>query len=229
MLLVQFLFWHMKYLDKEEDSMVYQQIQSELQGAKLVIVSKYRSNEQLMYYYALGHRDFAENRVQELVKKYDSLPKDICWHMIGHLQSNKVKYIVPFITMIHSVDTISLLDTIEKECKKINRKVSVCLQFNLAKEETKSGFMLDEWKEVMEYCSHLSYIDVCGIMVMGPHTDDEEAIVRVFKQAQELFVLMQGKYPQIQELSMGMSDDYPFALAHGATMIRVGSKLFENV
>ena len=118
---------------------------------------------------------------------------------------------------------------IEKECMKINRKVSVCLQFNIAKEETKSGFMLDEWKEVMEYCSHLSYIDVCGIMVMGPHTDDKEAIVRVFKQAQELFVLMQGKYPQIQELSMGMSDDYPFALAHGATMIRVGSKLFENV
>ena len=91
--------------------MVYQQIQSELQGAKLVIVSKYRSNEQLMHYYALGHRDFAENRVQELAKKYESLPKDICWHMIGHLQSNKVKYIVPFITMIHSVDSLSLLVT----------------------------------------------------------------------------------------------------------------------
>lgn len=102
--------------------MVYQQILNQLDGAKLVIVSKYRTNDQLLHYYGLGHRDFAENRVQELVRKYEELPKDICWHMIGHLQSNKVKYIVPFITMIHSVDSLSLLDTIEKECKKINRK-----------------------------------------------------------------------------------------------------------
>ena len=219
----------MKYLDKEEGNMVYQQILNQLHGAKLVIVSKYRTNEQLLHYYELGHRDFAENRVQELVRKYEELPKDICWHMIGHLQSNKVKYIVPFITMIHSVDSLSLLDTIEKECKKINRKVAVCLQFNIAKEETKSGFMLDEWKSVMEYCASLANVDVCGIMVIGPHTDDVDAIEKVFTMAKELFLTMQKQYPQIQELSMGMSSDYPIALSCNATMIRVGSVLFENI
>ena len=118
--------------------MVYEQILSELHGSKLIVVSKYRTLEQLQYYYDKGHRDFAENRVQELLVKYESMPKDICWHMIGHLQSNKVKYIVPFIQMIHSVDSISLLDKIEQEAKKVDRIIDVCIQFNLAQEDTKT-------------------------------------------------------------------------------------------
>ena len=218
----------MKYLDKE-DSMVYEQILSQLDTTKLIVVSKYRTLEQLQYYYDKGHRDFAENRVQEMLGKYEAMPKDIRWHMIGHLQSNKVKYIVPFITMIHSVDSLSLLDTIEKEARKINRTIPVCLQFNLAMEDTKCGFMYQQWQEVMEYCNKLSNVQVVGIMVMGPHVDDEKEIRRVFALAKQLLEEIQKVYVNVCELSMGMSDDYPIALDCGATMIRVGSILFENV
>ena len=209
--------------------MVYEQILSELHGSKLIVVSKYRTLEQLQYYYDKGHRDFAENRVQELLVKYESMPKDICWHMIGHLQSNKVKYIVPFIQMIHSVDSISLLDKIEQEAKKVDRIIDVCIQFNLAQEDTKSGFMATDWKDVMKHCEELEYVRVCGIMAMGPHVDDEHEIEVVFKMAKELLDTIHSKYPVVKELSMGMSDDYKLALKNGSTMIRVGSILFENV
>lgn len=209
--------------------MVYEQIVSELQGSKLIVVSKYRTLQQLQYFYDKGHRDFAENRVQELLVKYESMPKDIHWHMIGHLQSNKVKYIVPFISMIHSVDSISLLNKIEQEAKKVNRVIDVCLQFNLALEESKSGFLLSDWEDVMKHSQQLDYVRVCGIMVMGPHVDDENEIARVFAMAKELLDTIQKNYPSVQELSMGMSDDYKIALKNGSTMIRVGSILFENV
>ena len=161
--------------------------------------------------------------------KYESMPKDICWHMIGHLQSNKVKYIVGFIHLIHSVDSLSLLAKINVEAKKVNRVIDVCLQFNLAQEDSKSGFMYSDWEMVMEYSQQLDYVRVCGIMVMGPHVEDEQEIARIFSMAKQLQLQIQAKYPMVKELSMGMSNDYKLALEHGSTMIRVGSILFENV
>lgn len=196
--------------------------------AQLVVVSKYRSLEELLFYYEQGQRMFGENRVQELVAKYDALPKDIEWHMIGHLQSNKVKYIAPFIRLIHSVHAKSLLDEIDKQVYKHNRIISVCIQFNLAKEENKSGFQEAEWQEVMQYATSLSNVMVEGIMVMGPHTDDKQAIEQVFQKAQSLFEIMQKKYPTIRILSMGMSHDYELALKYKANLLRVGSILFES-
>lgn len=205
---------------------IYSSIRAKLQNASLIIVSKYRSEQDILEYYEKGHRDFAENRVQEMVKKYESLPKDIHWHMIGHLQSNKVKYIVPFITMIHSVHAFSLIDEIEKQAEKYQRMIPICIQFNLAKEPTKSGFMYEEWQEVMQYATQKRYLQVKGIMVMGPHSANIAEIDTVFQQAETLFHEIKQLYPQISEISMGMSNDYELALQHGATMIRVGSILF---
>lgn len=208
---------------------IYETIQKECEQyhAKLVVVSKYRSNEQLMEYYEEGQRDFGENRVQELVKKAEELPKDIHWHMIGHLQSNKVKYIAPFIAIIHSIHSLSLLDEVEKQAKKNARIIPVCIQFNLAKEDSKSGFHKEEWEQVMLYASKLSHIEVVGIMVMGPHVEDATAITSVFKEANALRNEIALRYPKVKELSMGMSHDYPLALKENATMIRVGSILFD--
>lgn len=206
---------------------IYEQIINDCgMNAKLIVVSKYRSEEQLLEYYNEGQRYFGENRVQELCEKYEHLPKDIEWHMIGHLQSNKVKYIAPFISMIHSVHSLSLLDEIEKQATKVERIIPVCIQYNLAKEETKSGFAYEEWEEVMQYANNKSHVKVVGIMVMGPNVEDEEKIVHVFHEAKQLFTTIKNSYPQICELSMGMSHDYKLALSSGATMIRVGSILF---
>ena len=180
-----------------------------------------------MEYYHAGHRDFAENRVQELMGKQQDLPKDINWHMIGHLQSNKVKYIAPFITMIHSVHSLSLLDEIEKQASKHNRVIPVCIQFNLAKEDTKSGFAYEEWREIMLYVQKKTHVSVVGIMVMGPNVKEKEKIEQVFKQAYTLKEEIRSEYPNVVELSMGMSHDYVLALQNGSTMIRVGSILFE--
>lgn len=206
---------------------VYNTINDKRGNASLIIVSKYRSEEALMEYYEVGHRDFAENRVQELMGKWENLPKDIRWHMIGHLQSNKVKYIAPFIHMIHSVHSTSLMDEIEKQAKKNNRVIPVCIQFNLAKEDTKSGFAYEEWKEVMEYASSKEHIKVVGIMCMGPNVEDDERIEEVFALANTLRKEISTIYPDVKELSMGMSHDYSLAIKHGSTMIRVGSILFE--
>lgn len=206
---------------------VYETIMNDCgKQAKLIVVSKYRSEEQLMEYYDMGHRYFGENRVQELCKKYEHLPKDIEWHMIGHLQSNKVKYIAPFIAMIHSVHSLSLIDEIEKQAMKVNRIIPICIQFNLAKEDSKSGFSYEEWESIMQYATNKKHIEVVGIMVMGPNVTEEEKIISVFEEAKQLFNTIKNKYPQIHELSMGMSHDYHLALKLNATMIRVGSILF---
>jgi pyridoxal phosphate enzyme (YggS family) len=208
-------------------SEIYNTINAKRGNASLIIVSKYRSEEALMEYYEIGHRDFAENRVQELMGKYEHLPKDIKWHMIGHLQSNKVKYIAPFIHMIHSIHALSLLDEVDKQAKKHNRIIPVCIQFNLAKEDTKSGFAYEEWQEVMEYASLKTNIKVVGIMCMGPNVEDETKIKEVFVMANTLLKEIQNVYPEIVELSMGMSHDYELAVECGSSLIRVGSILFE--
>lgn len=206
----------------------YNQIIKECKNkAKLIVVSKYRKVEELQYYYDLGQRSFAENRVQELLKKKEQLPNDIKWHMIGHLQSNKVKYIAPFIAMIHSVDSISLLKEIDKQAKKHNRNILVLIQINIANEESKSGIQKEELFPLMKQASLFTNITVKGIMVIGPHTHDANKIEAIFKEAYILSDTLKKQYPDASELSMGMSQDYLLALKHHATMIRIGSILFQ--
>lgn len=205
----------------------YDQICASLpKNCRLLIVSKFRSNEQIMDYYDLGHRAFAENRVQELCAKQSTLPTDIEWHFIGHLQKNKAKYIVPFVSMIHSVEDIELVKILEKEARKCGRTLPVLIQFNLAEESTKSGLAEHDAEAFIEACLNYPHILPQGIMCMGPHTENEEEIRAVFHKADALLKRLQRNYPFMRELSMGMSQDYLIALEENATMIRIGTKLF---
>lgn len=194
--------------------------------AQCIIVSKYRSVEEIQSYYQLGQRLFGENKVQEVVSKHKELPQDIAWHFIGHLQTNKVKYIAPLVSLIHSVDSLRLAKEINRQAKKQDRVISILLQFNLAKEETKSGFAYEEHLDILEQIDSLPHIRIEGIMVMGPHTQDTNAIASIFQQAQELLQAMQKHCPTCKQLSMGMSQDYEIALQYGTTYVRIGSILF---
>lgn len=204
---------------------IYDTIVKECKESKVIIVSKFRTNEQILEYYNYGHRIFGENRVQDLVEKEKALPKDIEWHFIGHLQKNKVKYIIPFISLIHSVDSIPLLNEIEKQATKINRIIDVLIQFNLAEEESKSGIhTIDEFKEMMKL--NLPHVHIKGIMVIGPHVDDKNKINEIFLKAYKLKETLHTLYPQINELSMGMSQDYKIAIQNHSTYLRIGSMFF---
>lgn len=194
----------------------------------LVAVSKTKSNEAISEAYQAGQRVFGENKVQELTEKYESLPKDIEWHMIGHLQSNKVKYIAPFVSLIHGVDSFKLLKEINKRAAQNERVINCLLQIHIAEEDTKFGF--DE-KEVIELIKseafqHLKNIKVVGLMGMATFTDDENQIRKEFKSLKKLFDKLQISNHQFQILSMGMSGDYQIAIEEGSTMIRVGSSIF---
>ena len=194
----------------------------------LVAVSKTKSNEAILEAYQAGQRIFGENKVQELTEKYESLPKDIEWHMIGHLQSNKVKYIAPFVSLIHGVDSFKLLKEINKRAAQNERVINCLLQIHIAEEDTKFGF--DE-KEVIELIKseafqHLKNIKVVGLMGMATFTDDENQIRKEFKSLKKLFDKLQISNHQFQILSMGMSGDYQIAIEEGSTMIRVGSSIF---
>ena len=198
----------------------------------LVCVSKFHTNEVIMEAYAYGERDFGESRVQELLPKYNALPKDIRWHFIGHLQTNKVKQIVPFVHMIHSVDSLRLLETINREAEKLQRQVKVLLEVHIAKEATKSGFTPEEFLSLNTKLSTLNHIDVCGVMGMATNTDDEDEWRRCFREIKHLGKqllnhsdLLNNSAPQI---SMGMSDDYLVAIEEGSTMVRIGSTIFGN-
>lgn len=200
-------------------------------GAKLIAVSKTRPPEDILNMYNLGQRDFGENRVQELVSKYESLPKDIHWHMIGRLQRNKVKFIVPFVACIHSMDSIELLTEIEKQAAKMGKTVDCLLQFHIATESTKAGFAQEEafgWST--ETFSAFSHIRFCGVMGMATFTADEEQIRAEFRKLRQIFGhLKTGIFkdnPAFKEISMGMSDDYHIALEEGSTMVRIGTLLF---
>ena len=200
--------------------------------------------------YACGERDFGESRVQELLPKYEALPKDIRWHFIGHLQTNKVKQIVPFVHMIHSVDSMRLLETINREAEKIQRRVKVLLEVHVAKEETKSGFTPEElltFNSQLSYSeadrsseceirtlnaqlSTLNYVEICGLMGMATNTDDEAEWRRCFREIKNLGkqLLNHSELLNNSELniSMGMSDDYLVAIEEGSTMVRIGSTIF---
>ena len=194
------------------------------QGVTLVCVSKFHPMEAIMEAYECGERDFGESRVQELLPKYEALPKDIRWHFIGHLQTNKVKQIVPFVHMIHSVDSVRLLETINREAEKIQRRVKVLLEVHVAKEATKSGFTPDEILSLNTQLSTLNYVDVCGLMGMATNTDDESEWRHCFQAISSLASKLSTL--NTKQLSMGMSDDYRVAIEEGSTMVRIGSTIF---
>ena len=210
------------------------QVVDETKGttAKLVAVSKYHPVESLREAYDCGQRVFGESHVQELCMKYDVLPKDIQWHFIGHLQTNKVKYIAPFVSLIHAVDTMKLLCEINKQAMKNDRVIPCLLQVHIAKEETKFGFTPQELLSFLEEGEwrNLNNVKISGIMCMATNTDDEQQIRTEFKTVKQLYDQVKNQYFNdcdcFSELSMGMSHDYHIALQEGSTMIRVGSKIF---
>ncbi|WP_297337850.1 YggS family pyridoxal phosphate-dependent enzyme [Algoriphagus sp.] len=198
----------------------------------LIAVSKTKPIENLLEAYGAGVRDFGENKVQELQAKEPQLPKDIRWHMIGHLQRNKVKYIAPFIYLIHSVDSFKLLKEINKQGEKIDRKISVLLQIHIAEEESKFGFDISELEEMLdsEEFKKLSHVTVKGLMGMATLTSNQDQIRKEFKRLKALFEEIKNKelpdFVQLTELSMGMSSDYQVAQEEGSTMVRIGSSIF---
>lgn len=198
--------------------------------ATLVAVSKTKPNEAIMELYKEGHRVFGENKVQELCAKAEALPKDIEWHMIGHLQRNKVKYIAPFVSLIHGVDSVRLYKEIGKQGAKLDREIPCLLQVHIAEEQTKFGFSKEELTAFIASGELLPNVKICGLMGMATNTDDTAQINKEFAMLKQLFDdLKEGHFandPEFSVLSMGMSGDYPLALSQGSTMVRVGSLIF---
>ena len=201
-------------------------------GARLIAVSKTKPKEDLLQAYEAGQRDFGENKVQELVDKAESLPKDIAWHMIGHLQRNKVKYIAPFVSLIHSVDSPRLATEINIQAAKNGRTIDCLLQVHIADEATKFGFDEAELKEFLssEAFTNMENICITGLMGMATNTQDMEQVRQEFRSlktlATELAAEAASDKVQIKELSMGMTSDYQIACEEGSTMVRIGSAIF---
>jgi pyridoxal phosphate enzyme (YggS family) len=206
---------------------IYYAITDELKNKKvtLVAVSKTKPAEDIQALYNLGHRDFGENYVQELVDKQALLPADIRWHFIGHLQSNKVKYIAPFVHLIHGIDSFKLLQEVNKQGKKNNRVIDCLLQVHIAEEETKFGFDVNELNE-LNGLNELSNVRVVGLMGMASFTNDTEKVRSEFKKLHDIFSQLSIVNYQLSILSMGMSGDYKIAVEEGSTMVRIGSLLF---
>lgn len=196
------------------------------ESVELVAVSKTKSNEEIMQAYDVGQRVFGENKVQDMTAKNESLPKDIRWHMIGHVQTNKVKYMAPYVDLIHGVDSFKLLKEVNKQAAKNERIISCLLQINIAEEATKFGLSPDECKEVVIQAEALENITIKGLMGMATFTDNVSQIEREFKSLKELFEDLKSDNKDFDILSMGMSGDYELAIKEGSTMIRVGSKIF---
>ncbi len=202
------------------------------QGVTLVAVSKTKPNSDILEAYQVGQRVFGENKVQDLTKKFEELPKDIEWHFIGHLQTNKIKYIAPFVSLLHGVDSFKLLKAIDKEAKKNNRKINCLLQFHIAEETTKFGFSFDEVELLLnsEEYKQLNNIEICGVMGMATYTDDLQQVANEFKSLKDIFLKLKEQYfkdhNSFKEISMGMSGDYNIAIEQGSTMVRVGSSIF---
>lgn len=202
------------------------------QQVRLVAVSKFHPKEAIEAAYTAGQRIFGESKVQELEEKYASLPKDIEWHFIGHLQTNKVKYIAPYIAMIHAVDTYKLLAEIDRQAAKAGRTISCLLEIHIAQEESKYGFSLQECRDMLDEGSWkgLKNIRICGLMGMATYTDDTDQIRNEFKTLHDFFLELKQKHFQdtdsFKEISMGMSNDYQLAIEEGSTLVRIGSKIF---
>ena len=199
---------------------------------QLIAVSKTKPNSAILSAYSVGQRHFGENKVQELCDKWESLPKDIHWHIIGHLQTNKVKYIAPFIHLIHAVDSLKLLIEIDKQAKKHDRIISCLLQFHIAKEETKFGLSYSESEEILTSTAYssLENITIVGVMGMASFVEEEEQISTEFNELAAIFNKLKETFfktkESFKEISMGMSGDYILAIQAGSTMIRVGSTVF---
>lgn len=193
---------------------------------QLVAVSKTKSNAEIMEAYQAGQRVFGENKIQDMATKYEALPKDICWHMIGHVQSNKVKYMAPFVDLIHGVDSLKLLKEINKQALKNDRSIDCLLQLHIAQESSKFGFFEAEAEEALTQAQSLEKVNVIGLMGMATFTDNTRLITQEFKGLKAFYDRLQKEYSQLNTLSMGMSGDYPLAITEGSNMIRVGSKIF---
>lgn len=215
---------------------IFTQISSEIKefNSTLVLVTKTKSSELISEYYSMGHRDFGENKVQELLPKFETLPKDIRWHFIGHLQKNKVKYIAPFVHLIHSVDSLELLEEINDKALKNNRIIDVLLEIKIATEYTKYGLSEIECIDLLEHPIQKSFqnIRIIGLMGMASFIDDCEKIQKEFKSLKILFDNLKSRFfsdsDDFRELSMGMSGDYKIALDCGSTMVRIGSLILGN-
>lgn len=201
-------------------------------GTRLIAVSKYHPVEAIKEAYEAGQRLFGENHVQEMAAKYLLLPTDIEWHFIGHLQSNKIKYMISFVTMIHGVDSFKLLKEIDKQAAKVGRTVDCLLQLHVALEETKFGFSFNECRDMLQQneWSLLKHVRICGVMGMATHTDNDEEVKNEFTSIHHFFVEIKNDYfaenDYFKEISMGMSDDYSIAMKCGSTLVRVGTKIF---
>jgi PLP dependent protein len=201
---------------------------------KLIAVSKTKPAAAILEAYQAGQRVFGENKVQEMTGKYEQLPKDIEWHMIGHLQSNKVKYMAGFVNLIHGVDSLNLLKEIDKQAMKNNRVIDTLLQFHIATEETKFGLSLAEAASLLDdpHFFHLKNVRIVGVMGMASFTDNKDQVRQEFRGLKETFAFLKSNYfrfaEHFKEISMGMSGDYEIAIEEGSTMVRVGSAIFGN-
>ncbi len=211
----------------------YDEIRASLPaGVRLVAVSKFKPAEDISALYQLGQRVFGENHAQEMRAKHEQLPKDIEWHFIGHLQTNKIKYIAPYVSMIHSIDSFDLLKEVNKHAIKNERTIPCLLQFHIADEETKFGFTLEECEEMLlnESFQELKNVKIHGVMGMATSTDDHDQVRREFHHLHQIFDKLKTRYfsqnPDFKELSMGMTEDYPIAIEEGSTLIRIGSAIF---
>ena len=201
-------------------------------GVKLVAISKYHPNEYIEAAYDMGQRIFGESHEQELREKHTTLPQDIEWHFIGHLQTNKVKYIAPYVSMVEAVDSLKLLREIEKQAAKCGRVINVLLELHIAEEATKYGLTLDQCRELLAggEWRQMSHVRICGLMMMASNVDDEQQIANEFDIAARFFDEVKADYfaddDNFCERSWGMSDDYPIAVAHRSTMVRIGTRIF---
>lgn len=202
------------------------------EGVRLVAISKYHPASYVMAAYEEGQRVFGESHEQEIREKHELLPKDIEWHFIGHLQTNKVKLIVPYISMIEAVDSLRLLREIQKQAAKVGRVVKVLLELHIAEEATKYGLSLDDCRQLLAdgEWRQMANVQICGLMMMASNTDDEQQIAREFQQAADFFDELKAQFfaddPAFCERSWGMSDDFPIAVQHRSTMVRVGTMIF---
>lgn len=202
------------------------------EGVRLVAVSKFHPIEALQDAYDGGQRIFGESKVQEMTQKYEALPKNIEWHFIGHLQTNKIKYIAPYVALIHGVDSYKLLAEINKQAAKAGRVIPCLLQIHIAQEETKFGFSTEECRVMLEegQWRQLEHVQIAGVMGMATNTEDETQIRREFSTLSAFFQEIKEAYfkevSSFKEISMGMSDDYPLAIEEGSTLIRIGSRIF---
>ena len=195
---------------------------------KLVAISKTKPNEDLLEAYRAGQRIFGENKIQEMTDKWEDLPKDIEWHMVGHVQTNKVKYMAPYVSLIHAVHKMKLLKEIDKRARENERSIDCLLQIKIAEEDSKFGTSAANAREILESEAYkeMENVKIIGLMGMATFTDDEEQVKAEFQFLQKTFKEFQQDFPELTELSMGMSGDYKLALKCGTTMVRIGSSIF---